>query len=75
MLANVVEWTADCANDGYDGAPRTGEPWLNGDCSRRMLRGGAWLTAPSNTRSASRARNVATLRSDSVGFRVARTLK
>jgi formylglycine-generating enzyme required for sulfatase activity len=75
MLANVVEWTADCANDSYDGAPRTGEPWLKGDCSRRMLRGGAWLTAPRNTRSAARARNVTTVRADSVGFRVAKTLK
>ena len=75
MLANVVEWTADCANDSYKGAPTTGEPWLEGDCSRRMLRGGAWLTAPSNTRSASRGRNVVTLRTDFAGFRVARTLK
>ena len=71
---NVHEWVEDCWNDSYDGAPTDGSAWESGDCSRRVLRGGAWYSRPGNLRSADRDGNSAGVRDDDTGFRVARTL-
>ena len=71
---NVSEWTEDCWNNSYAGAPTDGSVWTNGDCSRRVLRGGSWYITPSFLRAANRIRNTTGYRSDSIGFRVARTL-
>ena len=54
VLGNVWEWTQDCWNDSYSGAPTDGSAWRSGDCSRRVLRGGSWGDAPGNLRSANR---------------------
>lgn len=40
----VAEWTRDCWNDSYEGAPRDGSAWLEGDCSQRVQRGYGFLT-------------------------------
>ncbi len=56
-LGNVWEWTTDCWHDSYAGAPAGGAAWKKGgggDCSRRMVRGGAWFNKPWNIRSALR---------------------
>ena len=75
MHGNVWEWVEDCWHDNYARAPRDGSAWTTGgNCSRRVLRGGGWYSYPRYLRSASRSRDVAGLRSSSVGFRVARTL-
>lgn len=37
---NVGEWTADCWNPNYNGAPQDGSAWLSGDCTKRVVRGG-----------------------------------
>ena len=71
---NVWEWVEDCWNGSYEGAPEDGSAWESGDCSRRVLRGGAWNDSPWYLRSASRSRGASGGRYDSVGFRVARTL-
>ena len=42
VLGNVREWTEDCWNRDYSGAPTNGSAWQAGDCSERMLRGGSW---------------------------------
>jgi formylglycine-generating enzyme required for sulfatase activity len=45
MSGNVHEWNEDCLHLAYGGAPSTGEVWVGGsseDCSRRILRGGAY---------------------------------
>ena len=73
MVGNVWEWTEDCWNPNYEGAPADGSAWTNGDCSRRVVRGGSWDTNPGNLRSACRSRYYSDLRSG-LGFRVARTL-
>ena len=75
MLGNVWEWTADCAHETYNGAPRDGSAWIRaGDCARRVLRGGAWDTPAFGIRAANRYwydnRGGTT-----VGFRVARDLR
>ena len=73
VLGNVWEWTRDCWNGSYDGAPTGGGAWESGDCSRRVLRGGSWSDVPRDLRSAIRSRLDTGIRSDFIGFRVART--
>ena len=56
MHGNVLEWTQDCWNASYVGAPTDGSAWAKGDCSLRVVRGGSWIFNPSNLRSAIRFR-------------------
>ena len=74
VLGNVWEWTEDCWNDSYQGAPRDGSAWTSGECGRRVLRGGSWSDVPGFLRSANRSRDTAGFRFNYDGFRVARTL-
>ncbi|HMK68265.1 MAG TPA: formylglycine-generating enzyme family protein [Stellaceae bacterium] len=53
-LGNVWQWTADCWNESYVGAPSDGTAFPRGDCGKRVLRGGSWSNLPSFVRSASR---------------------
>ena len=74
MIGNVWEWTEDCWNKSYAGAPADGSAWLAGDCSRRVGRGGGWFLNPRVARSANRNWVAAGNRNDDLGFRVARAL-
>jgi formylglycine-generating enzyme required for sulfatase activity len=70
---NVWEWTEDCFNKRYtEDTPADGAPWLEGDCSKRMLRGGIWNWSPDVSRSG--ARDDATIDGSGHSFRVVRTL-
>ena len=70
---NVQEWTQDCWNGSYSGAPGDGSSWERGDCSKRVLRGGSWDNYPWLLRSAIRYGNsTAGYRYNFYGFRVAR---
>ncbi|MCK5002223.1 MAG: SUMF1/EgtB/PvdO family nonheme iron enzyme [Gammaproteobacteria bacterium] len=69
MNGNVWEWTQDCWNDSYSGAPANGEAWQSGDCAKRVLRGGSWGTG--DLRSANRFRHSADGHNYSFGFRLA----
>lgn len=71
MTGNVWEWTEDCWNDSYAGAPDDGTAWTTGDCGARVLRGGSWYN--DSIRSAYRDKRDPTLRDPTYGFRVART--
>ena len=71
---NVREWTHDCWNGSYRGAPADGSAWETGDCSRRVLRGGSWSSGPRVLRSANRSGIDSGYRFNNFGFRVARTL-
>jgi formylglycine-generating enzyme required for sulfatase activity len=73
MLGNVWEWTEDCQNGSYDGAPSDGSAWTAGDCSRHVLRGGSWFADPSFLRSAIRDWDSTGARKFDSGFRVARS--
>jgi formylglycine-generating enzyme required for sulfatase activity len=69
---NAEEWTEDCFNKRYnEDTPTDGSPWLEGDCSRRMLRGGGWIGAALTQRSGYRSDGKVT---SSNSFRVVRTL-
>ena len=74
MLGNVWEWTGDCWNDSYAGAPADGSAWEHGDCSMRVIRGGSWGHSPAYIRVATRLGSIAGVRDNYSGFRVARTL-
>jgi formylglycine-generating enzyme len=85
MLGNVYEWTEDCWHENYNGAPTDGREWISpatdgtaiisdGECSRRVLRGGSWAASPRVVRSAFRAWLFSDGRTASYGFRVAGTL-
>jgi len=70
MHGNVWEWTQDCWNDSYSGAPSTNKAWELGDCAKRVLRGGSWVNDPDFLRSAARVRDTASDRSLNYGFRL-----
>ncbi len=71
---NVWEWTADCWNGSYAGAPNDGSPWTTGNCNKRVLRGGSWGIKPKHLRAARRRGDKITLRSGKRGFRIAMNL-
>ncbi|MFM9886951.1 MAG: SUMF1/EgtB/PvdO family nonheme iron enzyme [Burkholderiales bacterium] len=73
MIGNVWEWTEDCRNGSYDGAPNDGSAWTSGNCGIRVLRGGSWNLPPRFARAAVRQGFVVTLQFNYIGFRVART--
>ena len=54
MHGNVSEWTEDCWNDNYNGAPTDGKPRYTGNCAERVQRGGSYQGKALWIRSASR---------------------
>jgi formylglycine-generating enzyme required for sulfatase activity/serine/threonine protein kinase len=74
MAGNAWEWTEDCWNDSYAGAPDDGTAWTAGACGQRVLRGGSWNVSARDLRSASRLGDSTGYRRSDDGFRVARTL-
>jgi formylglycine-generating enzyme required for sulfatase activity len=70
---NVNEFVADCWNEGYEGAPTDGSAWDDGNCTRRVLRGGSWQGYPGYLRSAYRCRSGPAFGHRTIGFRLART--
>lgn len=71
---NAAEWVEDCWNDSFRGAPRDGSPWLTGQCTLRVLRGGSFASKASLVRSAARFRYDEDVRYYANGFRIARDL-
>ena len=74
MHGNVYEWVEDCWNASYSGAPSDGSAWLDGDCSKRVLRSSSWLDYPRDARTAIRVRFAQGLRNSVTGIRLARVL-
>ena len=74
MHGNVWEWVQDCWNDHYRRAPRNGQAWLEGDCSKRVVRGGSFGYEAASLRSAYRASIEPRIRNNDIGFRIARDL-
>ena len=54
MSGNFLEWTQDCWNENYAGAPRDGTARTTGSCHMRAQRGSAWNVNPSSVRAAFR---------------------
>ena len=74
MYGNVEEWTSDCSNQNFVKAPTDGSPWLEGLCSFRVVRGGAWSHSVKYLRSKSRHQAHQRSKEDNLGFRVVREL-
>lgn len=75
MLGNVWEWTADCYVAPYPSTPIDGSAIaVAGDCERRTVRGGSWITRPSRQRLTFRGRDPPDTRYSYFGLRVARSL-
>ncbi len=71
---NAREWVQDCWNDSYRAAPSDGGAWTRGDCSWRVLRGGAWGSSARYVRVSNRGALSSDRFNGGTGFRIARTL-
>ncbi|TVS11212.1 MAG: hypothetical protein EA419_08730 [Wenzhouxiangella sp.] len=71
---NVFEWTQDCWNSNYNGAPTDGSAWLTGECNWAVMRGSAWNVHGDGLRSAYRDWSSRDSSNINIGFRVARSL-
>jgi formylglycine-generating enzyme required for sulfatase activity len=77
MHGNVWEWCMDHWHESYKGAPSDGTAWINtksNENASRVLRGGSWVSAPANCRSASRYWFVADDLFYDIGFRLVSSL-
>jgi formylglycine-generating enzyme required for sulfatase activity len=70
MHGNVWEWCLDTWHGSYEGAPTDGSPWLKGNDSKKLLRGGSWDDYPRRCRSACRGLVRPDFAYSHVGFRV-----
>lgn len=74
MLGNVWEWVGDCWNDSHE----AGDPHVarfSGDCSRRVIKGGSWISIERLVRIAARGADKPVSRTIGTGFRVVRELE
>ena len=77
MIGNVEEWTADCWNRNYDGAPIDGRAWQQGDCQLHVIRGGSWKDDWKEDFTSTTREQVwdnISWRENYIGFRVVRSL-
>jgi formylglycine-generating enzyme required for sulfatase activity len=75
MSGNAYQLVQDCYQANYDNAPSDGSARGGGTCPIRVIRGGSWQKTQDWGRSASRFLQSADMRTNEVGFRVARTLR
>jgi sulfatase modifying factor 1 len=76
MIGNVAEWIEDCHAPSHDAVSEAGAPPVFEDtCAKRIAKGGSWGTLGSNLRTAERFPYAPTHRDDSIGIRVAKTLR
>lgn len=76
IAGNAGEWVEDCYQDTYRDTPADDsavETCMAKFHNARVMRGGGWNAIPDWLRSASRDVEAPSLRSDTFGFRVART--
>ena len=71
MHGNVWEWVQDCYNSDHEGAPADESARTDGDCNRRVLRGGSWSNSPGLLRAPTREWDDVSMRAVEIGFRVA----
>jgi formylglycine-generating enzyme required for sulfatase activity len=73
MSGNVAEWTADYYSASYYASSPPVDPPGPPSGSLRVLRGGSWFDNPGSLRSSARLGVSASLATEFLGFRVART--
>jgi formylglycine-generating enzyme required for sulfatase activity len=73
MHGNVNQWCLDDWHESYTGAPDNGSAWINENSktpSRKILRGGSWMSFPWRCRSVARNYNDWDVISNNFGFRL-----
>jgi len=75
LIGNMGEWVQDCATLSYENLPTDGSADPSGDCAKHVVRGGSWGTMTKDYRVANRVRYAASAVDDSIGIRVAKTLR
>jgi formylglycine-generating enzyme required for sulfatase activity len=76
VIGNVWEWTEDCYAVPYPPDLADGRSHqVDGDCERRSIRGGGWITSPARQRAAFRGRDPPGLVFSPFGLRVARDMR
>ena len=73
MHGNVWEWVSDCWKASHRGADPSGAP-VGGNCSQRVLKGGAWNGGAWRLRAAHRKPAKTSTSDYDLGFRVVREL-
>ena len=71
MHGNVWEWVSDCLRTGYSKDPTKNAE----DCNFRVLRGGSWASQAQALRTSERGWEKPDKQKNSIGFRVARSLR
>jgi formylglycine-generating enzyme required for sulfatase activity/serine/threonine protein phosphatase PrpC len=71
---NLYEWVHDCYHRNYDGAPNDGSVWEGGDCSVRVVRGGAYRSPANSMRVENRETFPSGKGQYNVGIRLVRDL-
>lgn len=74
LAGNVWEWVADCYNETYSGVPVDGSAAREEERCLRVMRGGGWDSPTADLRTSKRQWARDDIRSNAVGFRVARPL-
>jgi formylglycine-generating enzyme required for sulfatase activity len=72
---NVWEWVEDSWHPNYEGAPTDGAAWQEADPTYRVIRGGSWHNETELIRTATRLKRHRKVQFDTLGFRVARTIR
>ncbi|MBK9014502.1 MAG: formylglycine-generating enzyme family protein [Saprospiraceae bacterium] len=72
LSGNVWEWCQDTWHDNYEGAPKNGSAWTSGgEQTRRVVRGGSWVSNADDCSIANRSSNDVDERFNNGGFRLA----
>ncbi|MEM6999061.1 MAG: SUMF1/EgtB/PvdO family nonheme iron enzyme [Pseudomonadota bacterium] len=69
---NISEWVHDCWHNNYKGAPTDESVWEGGDCTQRVVRGGAFISPEQSLRTASRDKYKSNSSYEHIGIRIAR---
>ena len=72
MQGNIWEYTADCWNPNYQGAPTDGSTWMTGDCDAHATRGGSYGNSVWTAYVAIRGPRDSDYNGHSFGFRIMR---
>ena len=72
---NVAEWVQDCWHKNYTGAPADASVREGGDCSLRVVRGGAYRSPAQSIRSAKRDKFKPDQAYEYIGIRVVREIR
>jgi sulfatase modifying factor 1 len=75
IIGNVAEWVEDCYSATRERLSDSGEPPSQTTCDKRVAKGGSWGTLAHNVRIAERLPYAVAHRDDSIGIRVAKTLR